>query len=211
MMSFIKKDFLMIKANIKIFILIMIVYILMSFSSAGEFDMAFFFPFFAAILFLSTFSYDEFNNWNAYAITLPNGRKNLLKGKYVGTILIVLLTSILSLGISIGLGIYKDTLVIEEIISSLLTSLVTMFIVVSFSYPLIYKLGVEKGRIAMMIIIFVGAGIMASLEKTIGFDKLESIFSFLNDWYYIALPLVIIISLLISYFISIKIYLKKEF
>ena len=37
------------------------------------------------MMFISTFSYDEFNNWNSYVATLPNGRKNAIIAKYIAT------------------------------------------------------------------------------------------------------------------------------
>ncbi len=211
MMSFIKKDFLMIKANIKTFLLIIAFYIIMFFASEGEFDMTFFLPFVAVMLLFSTFSYDEFNNWNAYSITLPGGRKNAINGKYVGGILLILVSTILGFMISIGLAVYNDIFNLEETLFSLLAVLSSMIIVISITYPLIYKLGLEKGRIAMMIIIFGGVGILSVLGKIIGIDNLNSILSFVIDWDYIVFPVLTIVSLVISYFISIKIYLKKEF
>lgn len=36
-------------------------------------------PIFSVMMFVSTFSYDEFNKFNAYVSTLPNDRKEAVK------------------------------------------------------------------------------------------------------------------------------------
>ena len=35
---------------------------------------------------IATFSYDDVNNFNAYAITFPNGRRNVVLEKYLITV-----------------------------------------------------------------------------------------------------------------------------
>ena len=42
-------------------------------------------PIFSIMMFVSTFSYDEFNKFNTYVSTLPNGRKEAVKAKYIST------------------------------------------------------------------------------------------------------------------------------
>ena len=73
MLGLIKKDFLLIKANLKSLSIIFIVFIVMMFQ--GSFDVAFVMPLLGIMMFISTFSYDDFNHWNSYAITFPNARK----------------------------------------------------------------------------------------------------------------------------------------
>ncbi len=68
-----KKDFLLIKANLKSMVIVFIVYLILAFQ--GTFDVTFIVPLIGIMLFISTFSYDDFNNWNSYAVTLPNGRE----------------------------------------------------------------------------------------------------------------------------------------
>lgn len=81
MLGLIKKDFLLIKANSKSMVIIFIVYLMLAFQ--GIFDVTFIVPLIGIMLFISTFSYDDFNNWNSYAVTLPNGRKNVVRAKYI--------------------------------------------------------------------------------------------------------------------------------
>ena len=76
MFGLIKKDFLLIKANLRSMMIVFIVYLILTFQ--GTFDVTFIVPLIGIMLFISTFSYDDFNNWNSYAVTLPNGRKNVV-------------------------------------------------------------------------------------------------------------------------------------
>ena len=76
-------------------------------------------------------------------------------------------------------------------------------------YPLIFKFGMEKGRIVLFILVFVMVGVITLLKNTI---KIPTILVVLfNDYWFIVIPIILVISLLISYKISEKIYLKKEF
>ena len=70
MLGLIKKDLLIIKGNIKVAILFVIVFAFMA--SDGN-DVLYFVPvFLSTMLFMSTFSYDDYNKWDAYACTFPS-------------------------------------------------------------------------------------------------------------------------------------------
>ena len=73
MFGLIKKDLFMIRNNLKIVAIIFIVYIFMAIYD--QMDISFVPAFISVILFMSTFSYDEYNKWDAYAITFPNRKK----------------------------------------------------------------------------------------------------------------------------------------
>jgi len=211
MMSFIKKDLLVIKANLKTFLIILVFYIIMGLTMEDGFDMTFLLPFISVMLFISTFSYDEFNNWNAYSVTLPDGRRNAVRGKYLASFLILLITSIIALISSMGIGVYKETFRLEETLISLFSAITAMVLVLSIMYPIIFKIGIEKGRILVMGIIFGWTFLIATLGKLIGPSFLADVGTFIDNWYYIVLPFFICITIGISYLISIHIYLKKEF
>ena len=101
MIGFIKKDIAMIKSNFKLMGLLFIVYAVMGL--LGEMDMSFVLPFLSIMIMISTFSYDNYNKWDAYSITLPNGRKNSVKAKYLATILMILIVSIITIILSLDI------------------------------------------------------------------------------------------------------------
>ena len=74
----------------------------------------------------------------------------------------------------------------------------------------IYKFGVEKGRIGIFVGIFGMALLIGFLLKNFNVDA-NNFIVFFDKYYYLIIPITLIIVLVISYLISKKIYLKKEF
>ena len=93
MTGLIKKDLLMIKSNLKMILVILFVFFIMALQ--GEFDISFVPEFIVVMLFISTFSYDEYNKWDAYAITLPNGRNSVVASKYLATLILITISIII--------------------------------------------------------------------------------------------------------------------
>lgn len=206
MLGLIKKDFLIIKNNLKLIIVMLMVFFIMALG--GQFNISFIPTFIIVMLFISTFSYDEYNNWDAYAITLPGGRKNIVKSKYIASLFLTLLSAVITVLLNYLISVINNTDV-NEFISSLLGSICAIVIIQSIMYPLIFKFGMEKGRIVLFILVFVMVGVISLLKNII---KTPNILVVLfNDYWFIVIPIILVISLLISYKISEKIYLKKEF
>ncbi len=206
MLGLIKKDFLIIKNNLKLIIVMLMVFFIMALG--GQFNISFIPTFIIVMLFISTFSYDEYNNWDAYAITLPGGRKSIVKSKYITSLFLTLLSAVITVLLNCLISVINNTDV-NEFISSLLGSICAIVIIQSIMYPLIFKFGMEKGRIVLFILVFVMVGVISLLKNII---KTPNILVVLfNDYWFIVIPIILVISLLISYKISEKIYLKKEF
>ena len=114
MKGLIKKDFLLVKANSKQMLIIFAVYLMLIFQ--GTMDVTFVVPLIGIMLFISTFSYDDFNNWNPYAVTLPGGRENVVKAKYIASIILTVILSVVALTLGIGVTYIKlNCINIEEV------------------------------------------------------------------------------------------------
>lgn len=209
MLGLIKKDLLVIKSNFKLVIIMLLVFFIMALQ--GQFDISFVPPFITVMLFMSTFSYDEYNKWDAYAITLPNGRKNVVKSKYVATTILILLSIVITILLNIFVGIINNNLDFDKFVSILVGCCFGTFFIQSIMYPLIFKYGIEKGRIGLFVLIFAIVGIIGLLSRVIKIDVPTNIILFLDNYWFIIIPIILIIILFISYKISEKIYLKKEF
>ncbi len=209
MLGFIKKDFLLLRANLKAMIIIYIVYFIMTLQ--GFFDITFAIPLVGIMLFISTFSYDDFNNWNSYAITLPNGRSNVVKAKYLASIILIIILAVLTLFISIIISYMKTKGVdLNEIVSSLMGTVLSSVIIISAFYPIVFKFGITKGRIILFVLVF---GIMAIIGLISSFVDMKFIINMINkldNCSYIAIPIMSVILLSVSYVISNKIYMNKE-
>ena len=210
MLGLIKKDFLLIKANSKSMVIIFIVYLMLAFQ--GIFDVTFIVPLIGIMLFISTFSYDDFNNWNSYAVTLPNGRKNVVRAKYIASIILTIILGAVALAISIGIGYAKtNNINLGEILSSLMGTILSNVIIISLLYPIVFKFGATNGRIILFAVVFGIAGIGALIAKFIDMPFIINMINGLDSYSLIAIPIISIILLGISYLISNKIYQSKEF
>ncbi len=210
MVGLMKKDFLLIKANIKSMIIIFIVFFIFAFQ--GTFDIAFIVPIIGIMLFISTFSYDDFNNWNSYAVTLPDGRKNVVRAKYVASIILAVALGTLCLAISMAISYVRtNNINFDDTLSLLMGTILSSVIIISLLYPIMFKYGATNGRIIMFIMIFGITGIGVMLEKFIDMTFLINMINELDNYMFIAVPVISIILLGISYLISSKIYINKEF
>lgn len=210
MLGLIKKDFLLIKANLKSMVIIFIVYLILAFQ--GTFDVTFIIPLIGIMLFISTFSYDDFNNWNSYAVTLPNGRKNVVRAKYISSIILTVVLGIVALAIGLGISYTKtNTINLDEIISSLMGTVLSSVIIISLLYPIVFKFGATNGRIILFAVVFGIAGIGALISNFVDMTSVINMINGLDNYSLIAIPIISIILLGISYLISNKIYQSKEF
>ena len=210
MLGLIKKDFLLIKANLKSMVIIFIVYLMLAFQ--GAFDVTFIIPLIGIMLFISTFSYDDFNNWNSYAVTLPDGRKNVVRAKYIASIILTVVLGIGALAIGIGISYTKtNSINLDEIISSLMGTMLSSVIIISLLYPIVFKFGATNGRIILFAVVFGIAGIGALIAQFVDTTSIINMINRLDSYPLVAIPIISAISLGISYLISNKIYQNKEF
>ena len=210
MLGLIKKDFLLIKANLKSMIIIFVIYIMLAFQ--GTFDVTFIIPLIGIMLFISTFSYDDFNNWNSYAVTLPDGRKNVVRAKYIASIILTIILAAVALVIGIGISYTKtNSINLNEIISSLMGTMLSSVIIISLLYPIVFKFGATNGRIILFAVVFGIAGIGALIAQFVDTTPIINMINRLDSYSLIAIPIISAILLGISYLISNKIYQNKEF
>ena len=207
MLGFIKKDLFMIKNSLKFIGIIFIIYLMMALTNTM--DVTFLLPFLSVMLMISTFSYDDFNNWNAYAVTLPKGRTNIVRAKYVSTLILLVISTIIVTIISILVSLVnKKPINYSELLLMMSVTMYTTALVLVIMYPIMFKFGVEKGRIAIFILIF-GIAILGGLF--IDYINLSSVVNLLDKYWQIIIPVTGIGLVYLSYLISKRIVMKKEY
>ncbi|MDO5794652.1 MAG: ABC-2 transporter permease [Turicibacter sp.] len=164
---------------------------------------------------LSSFSYDEYAKWDSYALTFPISRKDLILSKYILFMTFPIIGSVLSIILSTIIGLFKQTLMVEEIFASAMGFLFSMEILFLIILPLIFKFGIERGRIMITIVGFSIFGILFLVIKLIQalnlpFLSLEQIYALTPIIPWIALVMVALIAYL-SYQVSLRIVEKKEY
>ncbi|MBY2073529.1 ABC-2 transporter permease [Clostridioides difficile] len=211
MKGIILKDLLNLKGNIKFILLFIIMFGFMSSLGDGNVN-----NFIGVIIVLcttmivSTFSYDDLNKWDSYVLTMPINRNDIVLSKYLTMLIFSFIGVLVSLIVSVTIGYFKNTLILNEtlLINALILSISVCF--GSLILPLIYKFGTERARL-LMILCFLVPTLALLVFKSIleNISSPISIEIILNTLVY-SLPFVAILLFVISYFISSKIYSKKE-
>lgn len=209
MKGLIVKDLLLIKENIKQLVLFVLVFVFIGLQ--GNQILVFVPAFLSMMMFLSTFSYDDYNKWNSYAVTLPNGRKNIVKAKYIASIFLSLVAILFTYLLVVLFGVANHNLNLEETTTTLLGCWSAIILLQSIMYPLIFKLGIEKGRIFLLVLVFGISALIGLLFQNIKISLSTEAIHFLDNYLLIILPFLMVIILYISYKISEKIVQKKEF
>ena len=209
MLGLIKKDFLLLKNSSKSYLLVLLIYLFLGF--IGEMDFSFILPFMSVLLMMMTFSYDTFNHWDSYVATFPKGRAGSVRAKYITTLILILLTSLITFFFQVILiCIKKQPLELVLLLEKMLGTIFATITILCISYPAIYKFGLEKARIGIFLVVFVLAFAVQALASAIDLNQiLNGLAFFKNIW----VPTLILLSLIIlalSYFISLKVYSKKE-
>ena len=207
------KDFKLMKMQKRFFLLILLVGVVITFSS---YDVAFttgFMAFVSSLFSISSISYDEFDNGNAFLFSLPISRRTYAVEKYIfGAILgccAWMLAVILTTLVGFFKGIYPDT----EMWLSAAFILAIMFMILALMLPFQLKFGGERGRIAL-IVCLVLVSVLGTLAELIGIDLATILDTMPTVHAGILAAILLIVSLLLlglSCLISIGIMQKKEF
>lgn len=156
---------------------------------------------------ITTLSYDEFNKWDRYALTLPIRRRTVVQSKYVLGVMMNVAATILVTIVSIILMPFMGDVEIGEILTVVAVTGMASLVLLAVILPLLFKFGVEKGRMLMMGVVFLPTMLVILLGQ-MGIPapdpELLKLFGY-------ASPVLAACLLLISYNISSAIYQKKEF
>lgn len=210
MLGLIKKDLLVMKNNLKYFLLMILVFAFFS----RESNIIYFIPIFISIMiFITTFSYDDYNKWNTYAITLPLSREKIVLAKYLTSLLLMVGTVLITFLLSFVIDTINHSFDFDEVFPMIFGGLFALVLLQSFMYPLIYKFGTEKGRIGLFVGVFAVSGLVGYLVNHVKIDTtaFTGFIQFFNQYGILLLSIVMVILFVGSYFVSKRIYLKKEF
>lgn len=212
------KDFklMMLQKNFLLLILAIVIGML-AFTDDVVFPLGFL-GFVASLLTVSTISYDDFDNGNAFLFTLPITRSNYVIEKYSLGLLFGGMGWILATVLGIIATVWKDALPIGDLIQVSLILLAIMIVIQAIMLPFQLKYGSDKGRIAMIgafgalavivLVVVKGAKAIFNVDLVHIFDHLPTV----SMRVFIAIILIIALLLfLVSMKISLSIMNKKEF
>ena len=204
------KDLLNLKKVMKQYLLILLAMSVWAYMSENLMFVCRYVTLCSSMLVLTSFSYDEYAHFDKYALTMPIGKRTLVQAKYVLLLLCVGGGTVLGLLAGCIMNLILQGDLVEMLVTGLVISSV-FFVTYSLVLPVIFKLGVEKARLAMVaiyLLIFVvvyGAAKMMDAGST-SIPELSAI-----PWLILAgVVSICVIAALVSYFISLKIIEKKE-
>lgn len=166
-----------------------------------------------SMLVLTTMGYDEAAGFDKYALTLPLNREDLVRAKYLLLVMLLVFSFVLGMlgSTLIGLFMQGDTEPILDQMLSVATVAVIFLLVYATILPLVFKLGVEKARMMMMVCyIAVFAGIFIVFKLAVGLGASGEL---MEEKMMILVPATVILTVLYligSYFVSIRIIRKRE-
>lgn len=168
MKGLILKDLYMIRKHLRMYLVMTVGFLGLALIDNGNTFFVFYPCIISSMIPATLLAYDEQAKWDVYSACLPCSRKQIVSAKYL-TGLMVQLSVIFLIAVSQGirmavtgqfaLNVYLDMLFMLISLSGVASSL---------SLPLMFKLGVEKGRLGYYIMIGVaagGSGILAGLSE----------------------------------------------
>lgn len=211
------KDFKLMKMQKNFFIMIVVISFVVSLLTEDATFMLGFITFITSLFTISTISYDEFDNGNAFLFTLPIDRKKYAVEKYVFGMLLGGCSLFLAIILAVILNLIEKSDTISNILISAVMLLPFVFLLVSIMIPFQLKFGSEKGRIAISAalgIVFAISFILGELAAILGINIAEVInrISLLGaGGLFIVIFIISMMVLLFSMKISISVMNKKEF
>ena len=156
MKGIILKDLLVLKVAMRTIIVIVLVFGFMG-AMSGSAYMTSFASVYAAILPMTCLAYDERCAFNRYAMTMPVSVGQIVLSKYItGLILAAAALVICIVTAAISGGGYAETIA---------TAILMPMFYHSFMLPVMFKFGVEKSRIIVMVTVVIPALLVGFAEE----------------------------------------------
>ena len=196
------KDLINIKKTLRVYAILIVFYGVLSYMGEAASGLMGVIMCLTGLLPITAISYDERAKWDRYALTMPVSRRDMVLSKYL--LGIALLIPALLVCLLFGMIVKMDLL--ENAVICLSLAMVSILIM-SLVLPIIYRFGVERGRIAMMIVLFTPTILIYVFARL--HPEMPELPMLMRFWFLI--PIGIIVLLILSILLSIRIYNKKEF
>lgn len=208
------KDIVVLKKQISTLLIFVVVY--GGFCMAGVFDFSIIgvlVSVFGLTIPMSSVALDDAAHWDRYAAATPAGRKGIVAGKYLFTLLVILVSGLAGTAIMLGMsatGLIDNPP--QELVVVILSCAAVTLLLDAVILPFLLKYGAEKARIVSMItfvLIFGSIVLLGGLANN-GVNMPQ-----LPGWLAAALPAVFALvsmgGFALSFAVSLGIYDRKEF
>jgi len=167
------------------------------------------------ILPISAFSYDEMAKWDRYAAAMPLSKREMVGARYLFVLLMMAIAAAFGFAACAVMTIVGDGSVTEGLMT-VLVALAAGLVIADFMLPLCYKLGPERARPYMYLVIFIPtlalfAGTKMGLLDRVDWSWLDRLSQGAVLGLFALLPAAALGGLGLSWLISCRIMEKKEF
>lgn len=211
------KDFKLLLMQKNFFILFIGIAIIMAATTNDVSFIIGYLTFIIPLFSLSTISYDEFDNGNAFLFTLPFSRTDYVIEKYCFSALLGLCANIISIALTLAYYLFKGTKPDMEMLLTALVIFAVMLLMQAVMIPLQLKFGSEKGRVAVIAVsgvaFLIGIGIfnlLTLLDMNVD-ELINTVASIRSEIIAVIAIILLAIVLYISFNISNAVMRKKEF
>ena len=196
------KDLMVLKVAMKTVILIVVIFGFVG-AMSGSAYMSTFASVYAAILPMTCMAYDERSKFNRYAMVMPVKPSYIALSKYITGIVLALVATVVSL----VTAAISETDLASTAVSCMLIPLFYH----TFMLPLMFKYGIEKSRLVVMIGVVIPAMLFGALEGTGLLDKALAVLGSMNTAVLVGGIIAVVLAMYVaSVFISISICKNKE-
>lgn len=210
MTGLVKKDLYLSLSMLKSYVLVAAVFAALTLT--GIYDTSFFVTYLSVMCIMipvNLFAYDEQARWDKYAAALPSGRAGVVGARYLFTILICLGSLLFALLLQLIVALFtgaRGQARTDLLLSGLLPTAYGCFMN-AVLLPLLFKFGSQKGRIYLLLALGVGVGVI--FGGLTGLKEMGISLSELTLPLFV-LPVVGLLTLIPSYFLSRRIFFHKD-
>lgn len=198
------KDLYMLRKYSASYILILVVFSAVSLFGDGNMFFTIYPVIFAGILPVNLLSYDEKSKWISYGMTFPYSRSQMVSAKYIMSLIIlfaamayILIVQMLKyFAFDSDMGVFFNILPIM-IICGVIPQVLML--------PIVFRVGVEKGRLGYMIMIFVVCAAIPIIN-----EMTDVLIYNIYNYIFVGAVVFAVVAYIFSWLISIKFFKNRD-
>ncbi len=201
------KDFYMLKKYCKVYLILVVVFLIASFYESDNWFCYLYPCIFAGTIPITLLGYDERSKWNEYCSVLPYTKTQIVSAKYlIGLFIQVIVVLLFGLSITLKMcisGIFN----IKALLFVTAVMICAFLCSTAFCLPFMFKFGVEKGRLAYFFMIGASCALASALAVSRG-DVSYLWVDGINTCFVLLILSVGLYAL--SWYLSVRFYKKRE-
>lgn len=211
MKGLILKDLLCMKKSALSYLLVAGIYMLIT--AFGGWDLSMFAVFLVVLVSMlpfSCFSYDRAAKWDLYGLALPVSRRQIVLARYLMLVTMSVLAAALALAFGAAMAVCGQTIAWGEYLASAGGALIGGVLLNALLLPLLYRFGAERARVLFFGVLGAFALVIVILAKFLDDFAQQHAVSVPVTALLAAIAVVTVVLLVISYFVSVRIYQRRE-